>query len=81
MKLLSTEEAAELQPIKKGKHSWLYKKLILIKVGEGIVIRFADWKTKSNPYRTIRTAAKNMKREFDYGLHPDGSGWLVKRVS
>jgi hypothetical protein len=80
MKELSPEEAAELQPMKSGKHNWLYKKLSVMQVNAGIIIRFADWKTKNTPYATIRRAAKNLKREFDYGRHPDGSGWLVKRV-
>jgi hypothetical protein len=33
-----------------------------------------------NLSHNLRTVAKNLKREFDYGRHPDGSGWLVKRV-
>lgn len=54
---------------------------MLLKIGDVILIRFSDWKTKTNPYRTIGRAAKNMNRKFEYGEHPDGSGWLVKRVS
>ncbi len=80
MKLLNKEEAAQVEPIGKGKYNWLYKKLALIDTGEGIIIRFSDWKTKTKPYVTIKRAAKNLNRKFIYGLHPDGSGWLVKRV-
>lgn len=80
MKILNAEEASELQPMGRGRFNWLYKKLMLLKEGEAIIIRFTDWKTKNTPYKTIRLAAKNLKREFDYGRYPDGSGWLVKRV-
>ncbi|MCF8258389.1 MAG: hypothetical protein K9J06_12610, partial [Flavobacteriales bacterium] len=73
MKILSAEEAKDLQPLKKGKYNWLYKRLMLRKLGEAIVIPYPDWKTKNTPYETIRTAAKNLKREFDYGRHPDGT--------
>ena len=80
MKHYSIEEAKELIPLRKGKHNWVYKKLMLLKVGEALGIGFSDWKTKSTPYATIRRAAKHLDRKFDYGHHPDGSGWLVKRV-
>ncbi len=80
MKILNPDEAEELEPLKGGRFTWLYKKLALLMVGEALVIRYEDWNTKSNPYRTIRRAAKNLKRNFNYGRHPDGSGWLVKRV-
>lgn len=79
MKILSAEEAAGLEPLGKGRYTWLYKKLILLNLGEAITIRFEDWKTQTTPYRTIRTAAKNLNRDFDHGRHPDGTGWLVKR--
>jgi len=79
MKILNEDEAGELRPLGRGKFTWLYKSLMLLKVGEAIVIEFDDWKTKEPPYRTIRTAAKNLNREFDYGRHPDGNGWVVKR--
>ncbi|MGE0635007.1 MAG: hypothetical protein AB7G44_00185 [Bacteroidia bacterium] len=81
MKKLSAEEGKEIEPLKKGKYNWLYKELMLLQQGEVILIRFTDWKTKNNPYKTIKIAAKNLKRTFDYGLNPDGSGWVVKRVS
>lgn len=80
MKILPPDEASGLQPMKSGNYNWLYKRLMLLKIGEGIAIAFSDWKTKNTPYATIRRAAKKLKREFDYGRHPDGSGWLVKRV-
>jgi len=80
MKKLNAEEADGLEPLGKGKHNWLYKELILLQPREGIVIRFSDWKTKKPPYETIRNVEKNLKRKFSYGRHPDGSGWLVKRV-
>lgn len=80
MKILNSDEADGLEPLGKGKYNWLYKRLMLIAVGEAIVIHYDDWKGKSTPYKTIRTAAKNLKRDFNYGRHPDGSGWLVKRV-
>ncbi len=81
MKILNADEAADLHPLGKGRFNWLYKRLVLLKVGEAIEIPYTDWKTKTPPYETIRTAAKNLNRDFDYGRHPDGSGWLVKRVS
>jgi hypothetical protein len=80
MKILDANEAEGLEPLGRGKQNWLYKKLTLLKVDEAIAIRFSDWNTKTPPYKTIRTVAKNLKREFNYGRHPDGSGWLVKRV-
>jgi hypothetical protein len=80
MKILNSDEAEGLEPLRGGRFTWLYKKLVLLKVGEALVIRYADWNTKSTPYKTIRRVAKNLNRTFNYGRHPDGSGWLVKRV-
>jgi hypothetical protein len=80
MNILNADEAKDLQPLGGGKFNWLSKKLVLLKMGEAIEIRYTEWKGKSTPYKTIRTAAKNLNRDFDYGRHPDGSGWLVKRV-
>jgi len=80
MKIIDANEADGLEPMGRGRFTWLYKRLMLLQVGEAIAIPYGDWKTKTSPYRTIRTAAKNLKRQFDYGRHPDGSGWLVKRV-
>jgi len=80
MRHYSAEEAKELVPMRKGKFNWVYQKLMLLKVGEALAIDYKEWKTKNTPYVTIRKAAKNLGREFDYGRHPDGSGWLVKRV-
>ena len=51
-----------------------------LEIGEAIIIEKDDWKGKSTPYRIIRRAAKKFNRKFDYGRHPKGSGWLVKRV-
>ncbi len=58
MKMLSIEEASELHPMRKGKYNWLYKKLMLLKTGEGIVILFTDWKTKTTPYLTLPYAGQ-----------------------
>jgi hypothetical protein len=80
MKILSAEEAEGLHPLGKGRFTWLYKRLITLKVGEAIAIPFDEWKAKEPPYRTVRKAANNLGRDFNYGRHPDGSGWLVKRV-
>jgi len=80
MKIFDTNEAEGLEPLGGGRFNWLYKRLALLKVGEAIAIPYTDWNTKSTPYKTIRTAAKNLKRNFNYGRHPDGSGWLVKRA-
>ncbi|MCF8463895.1 MAG: hypothetical protein K9G41_03580 [Flavobacteriales bacterium] len=80
MKILSAKEAEGLEPLGKGRYNWLYADLMLLKVGEAVEIRYDDWKTKTSPYATIRKVAKNLNRRFNYGRHPDGSGWLVKRV-
>ena len=80
MKKLNAEEAKEIFPLKKGKYTWLYKALMTLEIGEAIIIEKDDWKGKSTPYRIIRRAAKKFNRKFDYGRHPKGSGWLVKRV-
>lgn len=80
MKILNPDEADGLHPLGKGRYNWLYKQLIQLPIGAAIEIPYSDWKTKTPPYETIRTAAKNLNRQFDYGRHPDGSGWLVKRV-
>ncbi len=80
MKILSVEEAEGLEPLGKGRFTWLYSDLSLLKVGEGLVISYTDWKTNTTPYATIRKVAKNLNRTFNYGRHPDGSGWLVKRA-
>ncbi len=80
MKILSEEEASEIIPLKPGKYTWLYKEMLKLKIGQAIVIANEDWKTKTPPYKTIRTAAKTLKMTFDYGRMPDESGWIVKRI-
>ena len=80
MRIYNKEEAKELHPLKKGNHNWLYKALLLLEVGQAIGIDQKEWKTSNTPYATIRRVAEKLGREFDYGRHPDGSGWLVKRL-
>ena len=80
MKKLTAEEAKDLIPLKPGKHNWVYKHTMQLKVGEALIVRYEDWKTKNTPYTTFRTVAKNTGFVLDFGRMPDGSGWLVKRV-
>lgn len=80
MEILTADESKDLHPLGSGRFSELYKKLILIEMGQTILIRHADWKVKITPYGTIRKVEKTYARKFEYGRHPDGDGWMVKRV-
>ena len=80
MEILNADEIGDLLPLGRGRFSELYKNLIILKVGQAISICYSDWKIKTTPYRTIRNVEKAYGRQFEYGHHPDGSGWLVKRV-
>lgn len=56
-------------PLGKGRYSWSYKRLILLKEGEAIEIRCTDWKTKTPPFETVRTAAKDLNCKLGCGLY------------
>ena len=81
MKKLSKEEAKNMIPMGRGRFSWLYKALLTLDNGEGLIIKNDDWKGKTSPYPTIRRVSKKYHLKFEYGRMPDGTGWLVKRIA
>ena len=80
MDILNEEQSAGLHPLRPGRHTLVYTKLIQLKVGQTLIITPADWVTKNPPYPTIRRAEKNTGFRFDYGRTPDGMNWMAKRV-
>lgn len=80
MDVLDEDELGDLQPLGSGKYSPLYKTLIVLKVGQGLVVYYSEWKVKYSPYSTIRKVEETYNRKFEYGRHPNGEGWLVKRL-
>jgi hypothetical protein len=81
MKKLTVEEAADITPIKRGRETEVSKALKQLKIGEGLVITHADWQTAGSPYRVVQNVSKSLGRTFENGKMPDGSGWIVKRLS
>lgn len=77
---LTVEEALHLQPIRAGKNSWLTNAIAELKVGEAFLFSKSEWKSKATPYLTIRKIAGNLNVKVNYGLHPDGKSYLVKRI-
>lgn len=81
MKILSVEEAKDLFIITSGRQSKVSGMVSLLKVGEALIITRADWPSKKPPYDVINYLAKKTGRTFQKGRMPDGSAWVVKRLS
>lgn len=81
MKKLSKEEAAEISIAGQGKITLVRAMLATLQVGEGLIITRKDWLSKEAPYRIVNYYSKKTGRTFEKGRMPDGSGWLVRRIS
>jgi hypothetical protein len=81
MKILSAEEAKDFFVVSSGRQTKVSAMASELKVGEVLIITRADWKRKKPPYDVINYLAKKSGRKFLKGRMPDGSGWMVKRVS
>ncbi len=80
MQILDENEAKDLNPVRPGRYTMLYSKLLQLKPQQALIISPTEWKTKTLPYATIRRVAKNTGFKFDYGRTPDGKNWMAKRV-
>lgn len=81
MKKLPPDEAANINPLGRGKHSWLYREMAQLKQGEAIIVEHKEWKGKREPYAVMRKAAQNLNYKITYGRMPDRTGWIVKRTA
>ena len=81
MKKYTVEEAQSLHIVVSGRTTKISAMALSLEIGEAFDITRADWKGKNPPYRIINRVAKKTGRKFIKGRLPDGSGWVVKRVS
>ena len=77
--LHAVSESETLTPMH-GRNTWLHGYISALKVGESFSFAFEDWKVKALPYLNIRNSAKKLGITVQYGRHPNGKGYLVKRV-
>lgn len=81
MKKLSAEEGKDLMPVTNGRTTLVSAIVSNLLIGEVLIIARADWKGKKPPYQVVNRVAKKTGRTFEKGRMPDGSGWMVKRLS
>ncbi len=79
IRYLTAEESANLSPLKSGKRTWLYAAIAPLEVGQSLVFPITDWRGKTTPYLSIRNAAKKLGYTLEYGRHPNGKEYLIKR--
>jgi hypothetical protein len=80
MKKIPKEEMPQQLPVKRGRDSRLRGALLELEVGDGLFLPTAEWKPKSSPAFVVARLKKTQNLRFEYGLKPDGSGWLFRRV-
>ena len=81
MKILNAEEGKNLKPVTHGRTTLVSAIVSNLLIGEVLIITRADWKSKNPPYQVVSRVAQKTGRTFEKGRLPDGSGWMVKRLS
>ncbi len=81
MRILPPEEASAITPISNGRETIVTAAVKQLQVGEGLIITRDDWKSKRPPYDAVEKVGRKYGRTFERGRMPDGSGWIVKRIS
>lgn len=81
MHILTEEESKNTGMIKQGRNSHLRQMLLQLNTGQTLLLLKNEWRAANPPYHVARRIAKQTARKFEYGKHPDGTGWLFKRLS
>ena len=81
MKKIKAEDAVNMNPVLPGRTSLVRAALLDLALGEVLIITRQDWKSKNPPYKVINRVAKQTGRRFNKGRTPDGTAWMVKRLS
>lgn len=81
MEKMQKEELSGVLPVKRGRDSNLRIMLLQLETGEGLKMKASEWHRKTTPYYIVAGIKKTHQRTFEYGLRPDGSEWLFRRLS
>ena len=81
MKKLSKEESENIVPIKRGRESRLSANMKQLKVGESLFIESKEVTNRNSMYKTMRNVASKLGWKIQSGFMPDGSGYIVERIS
>lgn len=81
MKVLSAEEGNHLTPVTNGRTTLVSATVSNLQVGQVLIVTHADWESKNSPYQVVNRVTKKTGRKFEKGRMPDGSGWMVRRIS
>ena len=82
MKILTAEEAQQINLKPPGRGSLARTMLLNMKAGEYVLIENKDWKWRTRtPMTYCRTLEKESKFKFECFRTADDSGWLVKRIA
>ena len=81
MQFLKKEEIPAVLPVVRKRETTLRAMLLQLQVGEGVFLPHSKWTSKSKPGYVVWHLKKTKGLQFEYGLKPDGTGWLFRRVA
>jgi len=81
MKKMEKIELPHILPVKRGRDTPLRVALLSLAVGEGLFMSKEEWRSKNGPYYVVAHIKKTLGHRYEYGMKPDGSGWLFRRVA
>ncbi len=81
MEKIKKEDLPALLPVKRGRDTRLRTMLMQLEIGEGAFMPATEWKRKNTPYYVLAAIRKKTGKKFEYGMKPDKSGWLFRRVA
>lgn len=81
MKKIGKDEMPDVLPVKRGRDTPLRVALLGLAIGEGVFLPKDEWHRKNSPFYVVARIKKTLGHRYEYGLKPDGSGWLFRRVA
>jgi hypothetical protein len=76
---LSKDELPSVLPVKRGRSSKLRQALLQLEVGAGLFVPKEAYQTKHGPAAVVHRLKRTSGIRVEYGMKPDGSGWIFRR--
>jgi len=76
---LPKDELPAILPVKRGRSSLLRQALLQLEVGTGLFVPKEACRAKNGPASVVHRIRQATGMRIEYGMKPDGSGWIFRR--
>ena len=81
MKKIGKDEIPDMLPVRRGRDTPLRVVVLGLAIGEGVFLPKGGWHSRNSPFYVVAHIKKTLGHRYEYGLKPDGPGWLFRRVA